>query len=331
MRYAVGNPIIDLSGSSAATHSDVRGRPRNGASAPHGRGPRQIRRNFGMDAPQPSGLGLRGPHFGAIDSAWNSPWTDLELRALEMGFDPASQYAVVCISFVSDAGTAQVDALESARAAVRSALYAQRKTALESWTESEVTLLLPVAEKRTLGMVKALLLDLHRFTRTLKVAPAITCGIAGVCRTLADVRDHSHEAAVACRLGRAMNGLGSTTEYGSLGAFAALYEALIDGRSAAALADLQERYLGAASRYEAETGLPLMETLLMFFAERGNASATARSLGINRQSLLYRLARLESLAGIDLASPMDRFAMELAVHCWRVRPERVDSVPAGGY
>lgn len=76
-----------------------------------------------------------------------------------------------------------------------------------------------------------------------------------------------------------------------------------------------ERYLGDALRYERECGLPLVDTLVAYFEHNANAAATARALGLNRQSLLYRLARFEWLAGVDLTAPTDRFALELAVNC----------------
>jgi len=100
-----------------------------------------------------------------------------------------------------------------------------------------------------------------------------------------------------------------------VGAYPALYQAVNADDTRTAFAALVERYLGDAVRYERECGLPLVDTLVAYFAQNANAAATARALGLNRQSLLYRLARFEWLAGVDLAAPADRFALELALYC----------------
>lgn len=99
------------------------------------------------------------------------------------------------------------------------------------------------------------------------------------------------------------------------GVYPALHEAVHGEATRKAFAELVERYLGDALRYERECGLPLVDTLVAYFEHNANAAATARALGLNRQSLLYRLARFEWLAGVDLTAPTDRFALELAVNC----------------
>jgi DNA-binding PucR family transcriptional regulator len=198
-------------------------------------------------------------------------------------------------------------------------MSARRATALQAWDGSDVTLMIPDALGRSATRVRTLVDEIAAFVHRQDAKMTVSCGIGRVSPTLADVRECFREAVAACRLGSALNGPGSITEYSALGPYPALYEALRADGSSAALESLQERYLGAASRYEKDAGLPLLETLTVYFEERCNVSATARTLRINRQSLLYRLERFQAIADVDLASPVDRFGLELGLRCWRMR------------
>jgi purine catabolism regulator len=245
---------------------------------------------------------------------------ELERRAVALGFDPRSPCAVVHLSVLQASTNRDPSELaDIARWAVDRALGARRTTALQAWDGSDVTLMLPDPLARSQARVKGLLDEITAFVHRQDPALAVSCGIGSVSPTLGEVRESFREAVSACRLGTALRGPGAVTAYDALGPYPALYEALQADGSSTALDSLQQRYLGAVSRYEEDSGLPLLETLTVYFNERGNQSATARALGINRQSLLYRLERFEAIAGVELASPVDRFGLELALLCWRLK------------
>lgn len=130
---------------------------------------------------------------------------------------------------------------------------------------------------------------------------------------LVDAPRSFREATTACRLGYVVNGPGSLTRYGDLGAYPALFDLVSSPSDGRAFETLRDRYLEPILRYEARTRLPLIETLTALFDANGNVSAAARALGINRQSLLYRLGKVEALTSVNLSSPVSRFALEMAV------------------
>jgi purine catabolism regulator len=243
---------------------------------------------------------------------------ELERRAISLGFDPTKPFVVLSMSFSGPDSTDEALA-EVGRWAISRALGARRLTALQAWDGADVTLLVPVDRSTAGPIVRGMVDDVGTFARRYSPEVLVDCGIGRVAPRLAEVLDSFREAVTANRLGSRLNGPGSTTEHGMLGAYPALHEAMNAPGSSAAFADLHERYLGVAERYEREAGLPLLATLAMYFAQRGNVSATARELRINRQSLLYRLERFQVLSNVDLGSPMDRFALELAVRMWRIR------------
>ena len=62
-----------------------------------------------------------------------------------------------------------------------------------------------------------------------------------------------------------------------------------------------------------EGGGDLLETLEAFCERLGNLSQTAEKLFIHRNSLLYRMERIQQLAGLDMNNPDTRLAVHLAL------------------
>jgi purine catabolism regulator len=70
-------------------------------------------------------------------------------------------------------------------------------------------------------------------------------------------------------------------------------------------------------QYDATHDTELTRTLEAFFAHHGNVSQTAEYLFLHRNSLLYRLERIEEITDLDLDDADDRFALQLAL---KLRP-----------
>lgn len=80
--------------------------------------------------------------------------------------------------------------------------------------------------------------------------------------------------------------------------------------------DLREfvaQTLGALARYDQEHHAALLPTLETFLAHGGNVSAAAAALHLHRNSLLYRLERIRTIAALDPADPEDSFLLKLAL------------------
>jgi DNA-binding PucR family transcriptional regulator len=57
----------------------------------------------------------------------------------------------------------------------------------------------------------------------------------------------------------------------------------------------------------------LIGTLRAFFSSNANASETADKLFLHRNSVLYRLARIQELTGLDLKDSRARLALQLGL------------------
>ena len=70
--------------------------------------------------------------------------------------------------------------------------------------------------------------------------------------------------------------------------------------------------------YDKQRNMDLTGTLKSYNQYQGNVSQTARALNLHRQSLLYRLRKIESLTGLSLIDPDDLFLLDLSLKTWEI-------------
>jgi purine catabolism regulator len=71
--------------------------------------------------------------------------------------------------------------------------------------------------------------------------------------------------------------------------------------------------LGPLQRYDREHHGDLVKTLNAYLRHGGNATRTANALYLHRNSLRYRLARIQALTGLDPDDPDMRLALQVAL------------------
>ncbi|WP_298826047.1 PucR family transcriptional regulator [uncultured Planococcus sp.] len=70
--------------------------------------------------------------------------------------------------------------------------------------------------------------------------------------------------------------------------------------------------------YDNLRNMDLIGTLKSYNQNHGNVSQSARALSLHRQSLLYRLRKIESLTGLSLIDPDDLFLLDLSLKTWEI-------------
>ncbi len=65
--------------------------------------------------------------------------------------------------------------------------------------------------------------------------------------------------------------------------------------------------------HDRERRSDLVRTLRAYFAAGANASEAADQMFLHRNSMLYRLARIQNLTGLDLKEPEVRLALQLGL------------------
>ncbi|WP_411574490.1 helix-turn-helix domain-containing protein [Streptomyces fradiae] len=143
--------------------------------------------------------------------------------------------------------------------------------------------------------------------------PGAVAGVATPRRGLAELRGAWSEAASAARAALAEPRLGPVAPWASIGPYRLLTALPREAADDPAVRPL----LGRA---HAE----LARTAEVFLDHAGQAGRAAAALGIHRQTLYYRLSRVEQLTGLDLDDGADRLLLHLSLKARRL------GGPAGG-
>lgn len=92
-----------------------------------------------------------------------------------------------------------------------------------------------------------------------------------------------------------------------------VYQLILSLNDREKLTDFCERTLGTLVEYDMRQNADLIKTLEAFFNCHGNLSQTAEMLIVHRNTLLYRMNRINDIASIDLNRPETRLALHLAL------------------
>lgn len=142
-------------------------------------------------------------------------------------------------------------------------------------------------------------------------------GISGPAKTLSEWPAMYDQALQAMQLGERLKLTDQFVEFGSLGIYRLLYD-LEDQPEVRRFADEIMRPL---VEYDANNRGSLVKTVEAYFLHHGNISQTAESLFVHRNTLLYRMERIEELTGLNLDQANMRLALHLSLKLWQLRPD----------
>lgn len=137
--------------------------------------------------------------------------------------------------------------------------------------------------------------------------PPVAAGIAAPRAGLADLGTAWEEASAAARAALAEPRLGPVARWASIGPFR-LLTALSPGPA----------HDPAVSPLLSPAQTELARTAEVYLDCAGQAGRTAAELGIHRQTLYYRLSRIEQLTGLDLDDGEDRLLLHMALKAHRL-------------
>ncbi|MCW2700031.1 MAG: Transcriptional regulator, PucR family [Blastococcus sp.] len=132
-----------------------------------------------------------------------------------------------------------------------------------------------------------------------------TAGVSQVRQGTAELPEQWQEAGAAAAVAAAVPRFSPVAHWAELGAWRLVTE--LSGPDPAVAPLLTDR--------------TLTETAEVFLDSAGSASRAASALQIHRQTLYYRLSRIEALTGLDLAEGEDRLLLHAAVKAARLRSQ----------
>lgn len=142
-------------------------------------------------------------------------------------------------------------------------------------------------------------------------------GISGPARTLADWPNAYDQALQAMQLGERLKLTNQFVEFSSLG----IYRLLYDLEDQPAVRRFTDEIMRPLVDYDAQNRGSLVKTVEAYFDHHGNISQTAESLFVHRNTLLYRMERIQDLTGLQLDQANMRLALHLSLKLWQLRPE----------
>ncbi len=145
---------------------------------------------------------------------------------------------------------------------------------------------------------------------------AVAAGVGAPRTGLAGLGAAWQEASASARAALAQPHLGPVAEWGAIGPYRLLTALPPDTAQ-----DPAVRTLLSPAHQE------LARTAEVYLDRAGQAGRTAAELGIHRQTLYYRLSRVEQLTGLDLADGEDRLLLHMALKGARLQASRSTAPP----
>ncbi len=134
-------------------------------------------------------------------------------------------------------------------------------------------------------------------------------GIGRVAQELQEISRSMREAQQALEIGRRLFAGGQLHSFAHLGIYRLLF--YLYGHDE--LTAFYQETLGPLLEHDSHSNSALIETLECFFRCNGNLSETARAMHLHRNSLLYRLSRIEESLGRSLEDAELRLALQIAL------------------
>ena len=192
---------------------------------------------------------------------------------------------------------------------IRDILVMQGKKLLVTLWMDKVVLLLPTDAKTTkqqsnFAFVTEIIEKLNeKFPRY-----GIVASLGGTAKTLREVRRSYVQGNKALWLAESTATVKSVYEYEKLGIYKLLFE--IPNEK---LKEYYDEVIEPLNEYDRKYKMDLVLSLFVYFEENGNVVRTAKRLYLHRNTLDYRLKKIEEITGKKLNNPYDRLTLQLGV------------------
>ncbi len=130
-----------------------------------------------------------------------------------------------------------------------------------------------------------------------------------------NIKSSYKEAGLAAKTALALGVKRRVLAYSELGALEFLFPLLENGK----LAEFSQETLAPLFTSDSGQDMALPTTLDAWLSAHGNGAEAAERLSVHRNTLKYRLTKIEELLGKNLNDPDVRLTLQLALKIWRLR------------
>jgi purine catabolism regulator len=127
---------------------------------------------------------------------------------------------------------------------------------------------------------------------------SVSAGVGGFIPDAAQMDRGYQEALLALKVGRKLNGPGSTLHFHDVGTYRLLLD--IWERDPNEVRSLYEETIGPVDRYDQANGTQLTQTLMVFFRHNESLTKTAAELYAHRHTVRYRLEKIAEISGLSV-------------------------------
>lgn len=240
-------------------------------------------------------------------------------RGQLLGFDPLRQYAVIV--FDLDTSSAYLEWLsdhDDQRSAHLRQVFSRGLTeelartnpgALLRQNAESAAALYPLAPGQTNADLLAQIEYIRQRVASRLEGMTVSAAVGHLYPRVFDAPRAYREAEQALTVALRLFGPNRTTAFDDLG----IYRLLFHLHGTPELASFYDETLGKIVQHDERHGSDLVPTLKAFFTAHGNLSRTAELLYLHRNTVSYRLQRIEELSGLHLDDEQDRFRLQLAL------------------
>ncbi|MDU2066610.1 MAG: PucR family transcriptional regulator ligand-binding domain-containing protein [Sporomusaceae bacterium] len=235
--------------------------------------------------------------------------------ALHYDLTVPQQVGVISLQGLAETSFLQTEAAEQSRVILkmqieqtaRSVLTRQNRTTLSMTWLDTIVLLLPAVKVGSFHKTNEDLLS--EIAAELRIAfpqVKIAAGLGKSADSPIEIRRSYHEASKALLFGEYSASSESIYLYEQLGIFKLLLD-LPQETLYNYYKEVMEPLLAYDRKYKSD----LVTSLYVFFEENGNAVQTAKRLFVHRNTLDYRLKKIEDVTGRNLANPYERLTLQV--------------------
>jgi purine catabolism regulator len=189
-------------------------------------------------------------------------------------------------------------------------LTAKQNDLLAVYKQEWITVLCPApinchAKEQAMQRVAVIKQELQRFAPELEIA----VGVSRICEDYSQLPLAYREAKESLEIGRNLDPLASVYCYWDLG----VYQILTKLKDMPELKEYYQAILGKFDQLDTLTRSELLKTLEAYFSANGNIFKAAQNLYLHRNSMKYRLKRIQDILGVDLGDSEICFNLQLAL------------------
>lgn len=177
------------------------------------------------------------------------------------------------------------------------------------FTYSNNELIIFLEDDEDIGNVNIFLDLVEKKLNTLMPGSIISWGIGKDGDGILQFHESYKKAASALDIGRKQNGPGERVHYKAT----ELNRLLMIMEKNDDIKKIIKKVLMPLILYDNQKDMNLMETYIIYDKHNKNVSQSARSLNLHRQSLLYRLSKIEDLTGLSLDNSNDALLLNISI------------------